>query len=60
MSLNHDEEDDTRLTALFHKLDVDGDGRINTKDLIEALSRRGHSSPLELALVSLTNTTNEY
>jgi len=44
-----EDEDDTRLAALFHKLDEDGDGRINTKDLIESLKRRGHASPLEIA-----------
>jgi Ca2+-binding EF-hand superfamily protein len=49
--MNSEEEDETRLRALFHKLDVDGNGRIDTKDLHHALTARGHTSPLELARV---------
>jgi len=50
--MGSEEEDDQRLRALFHKLDVDGNGRIDSKDLIEALRRSGHHSPLDSAHVN--------
>jgi len=44
-----------RLSALFHKLDLDGDGRIDLDELIAALQRHGHGSgATDLAKVSLT------
>lgn len=46
------DQNNDRLKILFHKLDTDGDGRINSSDLIEALKKKGIVDPGEEARVS--------